>query len=204
LLPADRALLSWLQRLIARATIGFQSYEYAAALEATERFFWNTLCDNYLEWAKGRLYDGTPAERHAAQTALAHTLLAVLKLFAPILPHITEEIHALLFGDAASIHTAAWPQPDESLVDPAAERTGDALLAIAAETRRFKSARKLGLGATLARMTIALADADLRAALEQSATDLRSLTRARELAFAAEAGEDFEEAAPGLWVRLEI
>lgn len=59
---SDRALLSWLQQLVARATASFRAYEYAAALEATERFFWNTFCDNYLEWAKGRLYDGSPAE----------------------------------------------------------------------------------------------------------------------------------------------
>jgi valyl-tRNA synthetase len=213
--PADRALLSWLQRLIARVTAGFQAYEYAAATEATERFFWNTLCDNYLEWAKGRLYDGTPEERRAAQRTLYHTLLVILKLFAPVLPHVAEEIHALLYGDSsvvpalpgaapASIHIAAWPQADEALLDAAAERAGEALLAITTEVRRFKSARKLGLAAELARMTIALADADLRAALEQSQADLRSVTRARAILFAAEADARFQEAAPGLWVNLEV
>jgi len=209
---SDRALLSWLQRLIARVTASFRAYEYAAACEATERFFWGTLCDNYLEWVKGRLYDGDADERGAAQIALYHALLAILKLFAPIMPHIAEEIYQHLYGaDGESIHVSAWPAADESLIDERAERAGEALLALTTAARRFKSAQKLGLGAELARITVATDDpsassgraAELRAALEQSLSDIRSVTRAREVAFAAEAGAGFEEAAPGLWIGIE-
>jgi valyl-tRNA synthetase len=212
-LPADRALLSWLQRLIARATESFQGYDYASASEATERFFWGTLCDNYLEWVKGRLYDGTAEERRAAQSALRQALLAILKLFAPILPHITEEIFQQLYGgqvsvDAASggfssIHTSPWPRADEALVDEQAERAGAALLAITGAARRVKSGRKLGLGAELAQITIAAGDDTLRADLEQSHADIRSVTRAREIAFVEASDARFEELEPGLWVRIE-
>jgi valyl-tRNA synthetase len=226
LLPADRALLSWLQRLIARATASFQSYEYAAASEATERFFWGTLCDNYLEWVKGRLYDGSEEERGAAQATLHQTLLTILKLFAPILPHVTEEVYQQLYGDVTtktepetqrtgeppeadtiaafrSIHTSAWPQADPALIDEQAERAGAALLAITGGARRFKSAHKLGLGAELAGLTIAVENADVRQALEQSRADLRSVTRAREITFAAQPDARCEEIEPGLWVRIE-
>ena len=205
LLPTDRALLSWLQRLIARSTASFRAYDYTAAKEATERFFWGTLCDNYLEWVKGRLYDGSGEERRAAQLALSHTLLAVLKLLAPIMPHITEEIYQQLFArqeGAGSIHVSAWPQADEALIDAQAERAGEALLALTAGVRRWKSARKLGLGAEIARLTVAAADEGLLAALRTAETDLRSVTRAREIAFAAAPGEGFEEAATGLWMEV--
>jgi valyl-tRNA synthetase len=204
--PTDRALLSWLQRLIARATASFHAYDYTAGKEATERFFWGTLCDNYLEWVKGRLYDGSGEERHAAQFALYHTLLAILKLLAPIMPHITEEIYQQLFArqeGAGSIHRSAWPQADTSLIDEGAERAGDALLAITAGVRRWKSARKIGLGAELPRLTVAAADEALRAALCEAQTDLRSVTRAGAIVFAAEGGEEFEALAPGLWIRVE-
>jgi valyl-tRNA synthetase len=206
LLPADRALLSWLQRLIARTTASFHEYEYAAAKEATERFFWGTLCDNYLEWVKGRLYDSAGEPRRAAQYTLYQTLLALLKLFAPIMPHITEEIYAHLFAQhagARSIHLSAWPRADEALIDAEAERAGEALLALTASVRRWKSARKVGLGAELARLTLATGDEQLRAALHESAADLRSVTRAREILFATEQPDGFEEAAPGLWVQVE-
>jgi valyl-tRNA synthetase len=206
LLPTDRALLSWLQRLIARSTASFRAYDYAAAKEATERFFWGTLCDNYLEWVKGRLYDGSGQERRAAQLALAYTLLALLKLLAPIMPHITEEIYQQLFAQqegAASIHISAWPQADETLIDPQSERTGEALLALTAGVRRWKSARKLGPGAQIAQLKVAAADQELLAALRAAEADLRSVSRAREIYFAAEAGDGSEELAPGLWISVE-
>ncbi|HEU5098580.1 MAG TPA: class I tRNA ligase family protein, partial [Roseiflexaceae bacterium] len=213
LLPADRALLSWLQRLIIRATESFQGYDYAAAGQATERFFWGTLCDNYLEWVKGRLYDGSSEERHAAQATLHQALLATLKLFAPILPHITEEIFQRLYGGTAnadtkssgfnSIHSSAWPRADHALIDEPAERAGAALLAITGAARRFKSSRKLGLGAELAHIAIAAGDKALRADLERSQADIRSVTRAREIAFAEAPDERFEELEPGLWMRIE-
>jgi valyl-tRNA synthetase len=206
LLPADRALLSWLQRLIARATASFHEYEYAAACEATERFFWGMLCDNYLEWTKGRLYDDRGTARAAAQYTLYHALLAILKLFAPILPHITEEIYQQLFARTEgrrSIHIADWPQAQEALIDQQAERAGEALLALTTSARRFKSAQKIGLGAQLTRITIALQDTELRGALEQSLADIRSVTRAHEILFVAEIGQGFEEAAPGLSVKID-
>ena len=214
LLPADRALLSWLQRLIARATERFQSYEYAAACEATERFFWGTLCDNYLEWVKGRLYDGSHQERSAARSALYQTLLTILKLFAPILPHVTEEIYQQLYGSSSastngaaatfhSIHTSAWPQANPALIDEQAERAGAALLAITSGARRFKSVRKLGLGAELAGLTMAVENEDIRQALEQSRADIRSVTRAREITFAAQPDERFEELEPGMWLLID-
>jgi valyl-tRNA synthetase len=204
--PADRALLSWLQRLIARATEGFRAYEYAAALEATERFFWGTFCDNYLEWVKSRLYDSAGEERSAAQATLVEVLLTILKLLAPIMPHITEEIYQQLRapGDSDSIHLAAWPAANSALIDPAAERAGEALLALTGAARRFKSARKLGLGAELKRLAIAAADPELRAALKASAADLRSVTRAREVDFVDTASELAEEVAPGLAMAIEL
>jgi valyl-tRNA synthetase len=210
--PADRALLSWLQRLIARATESFKGYDYAAASEATERFFWGTLCDNYLEWVKGRLYDGSDEERQAAQSALRYTLLVILKLFAPTLPHITEEIFQQLYGSQAdagasagfnSIHSSPWPRTEETLVDERAERAGAALLAITSAARRFKSGRKLGLGAELAHIALAAGDDTLRADLEQSRADIRSVTRAREIAFVDAPDERFEELEPGLWMWIE-
>jgi valyl-tRNA synthetase len=207
-IPSDRALLSWLQRLITRATASFRAYDYTAAKEATERFFWGTLCDNYLEWVKGRLYDASGDQRRAAQYTLYHTLLTILKLFAPIMPHVTEEIYQHLYsghGEAAtrSLHLSSWPQADESLIDEQAERAGEALLAITAGVRRWKSARQIGLGAELAGLTIVVEDQRLRAALADMTTDLRSVTRARAVDFASSGGDGFEEVAAGLWARIE-
>jgi valyl-tRNA synthetase len=204
LFPVDRALLSWLQRLIAHATERYRAYDYAAALDATERFFWGTFCDNYLELVKGRLYEGSDDERQAARWTLALTLLTVLKLLAPVMPHITEEIYGLLFAGetGGSIHTSDWPRADETLLDLRAEQTGEAILAIASSVRRYKSINQLGLGTPLTRLTIVTDNASLRASLAQGAGDIRSVTRAVSVAFADAAGEGFTEAAPGLWLSI--
>jgi valyl-tRNA synthetase len=204
LLPADRALLSWLQRLVARADERFRAYDYAAARDAAERFFWGTLCDHYLELVKGRLYDGAGEERRAAQYTLHRTLRTLLQLLAPIMPHITEEIYRRLFApQGGSVHTSAWPAADVALIDPQAERAGAALLALAGHVRRFKTSRGLGLSTALAGITVAPADSELQTALEHSAPDLRSVTRAQALRFAPASGAGFEQAEEGLLISIE-
>src|SRR5207248_8037881 len=113
LLLTDRWLLSRLARAIATATAELDKYEYADARTEVERFFWSDLCDNYLELAKFRLYGELGPERRAAQWTLYQALLSTLKLLAPYLPYVTEEIYQGLFRQrdgAASIHLSAWPQ----------------------------------------------------------------------------------------------
>ncbi|MBF6591828.1 MAG: class I tRNA ligase family protein, partial [Ktedonobacterales bacterium] len=194
-LPADRWLLSRLQRLIARVTALFEAYDYAAAKSETESFFWTHLTDNYLELAKERLYGQPGPARNGARATLAHALLTIVKLFAPFLPHVTEEIYQGLFaatetepGAATahaalrSLHRARWPQADLALVDEEAERVGDTLVAVATAVRRYKSEASLALGAPLARLELVVADVALLAALGAALTDLRSVTRARVVA----------------------
>jgi valyl-tRNA synthetase len=182
--PADQWLLARLWRLVERVTTLFIEYDYASARAETEGFFWTTLADNYLELAKMRLYDATDPQAKGARYALRTTLLTVLKLFAPFLPYVTEEIYTTLFADeGGSIHRSAWPAeatlPADAVADDASiEATGDALVSIATAVRRFKSENGLSLGGGLARLQIATDDATLADSLRASATDLRSVTRA--------------------------
>lgn len=181
--PLDRALLSWLQRLILNTSKSMHAYDYPAALAATERFFWATLCDNYLELIKGRLYDGSEQEQAAAARTLHAVLGTLLKLFAPFLPHISEEIWSLMYAsDESSIHLSTWPEADTALIDEGAEQVGEAIFTILAQTRRAKTERKASLGTPLASLQIG-APATLHAALANSTTDLRSATRAAVIRF---------------------
>lgn len=185
-LPADRALLSFLQKLIEDVTASYKHYDYAAAREAIERFFWASFCDEYLEWIKSRLYDGSPTERQAALSTALEAMRCILTLLAPIMPHITEATYQHLFGHGqepgqaqfSSIHQRAWPQPDARLYDQQAERLGMALRVIGTAVRRRKSEQHISLGAPLAELHIACGDAELRSLLEQSQADLHSMTRA--------------------------
>ena len=100
--PTDRWLLSHLHRLIQRVTGLWEQYDYATAKSETELFFWQYLTDNYLELVKHRLYDESHPQRDGAIFTLHHTLLTLLKLFAPILPYVTETIYQGLFAEGNS------------------------------------------------------------------------------------------------------
>jgi valyl-tRNA synthetase len=206
LLPTDRALLSWLQRTIMRVDESFRRYEYAVACEAIERFLWATLCDNYLEWVKSRLYDGDDHARLCARATLAVALLATLKMLAPVMPHITEAIYQQIFRSGAeafrSIHASAWPQADEALIDAHAERVGDAFVTIGSAVRRFKTEHRTGLGTPLQQITISVADASLREALLYSQTDIKSLTRAAVVELATAITPELESIGTGLGIAI--
>ena len=95
----------------------FEKFDYAAALEVSEKEFWG-FCNNYLELVKKRSYsdDDTP-ERKSALATLAQSLKLFLRLFAPFLPFITEEIWSWRFskseGKEGSVHRAPWPTCEE-------------------------------------------------------------------------------------------
>lgn len=182
--PADRWILARTQDLVQRTTGLFQAYDYAAAKNEAESFFWQDLADNYIEMAKLRLYDEGHPGREGARYALYHALRTVLHLLAPILPHITEEIYQGLWGQATwqSIHRSAWPRPDERLVDKAAAATGETLVAIASAVRRFKSEHNMPLGTPVARLYLACPESALSETLRRAAADLSSITRAQEIA----------------------
>lgn len=180
--PADRWILSRTQRLIRRATEHFQVYDYAAAKNETEIFFWHDLADNYVEMAKVRLYGGDAAAREGALFTLHHVLLAVLKLFAPFLPYVTDAIYGKLFAGsdgADSIHLSRWPVPEARFEDHGTEIFGDTLVAIATAVRRYKSQRNLPLGTAIPRLQLATRNAELAGQLRAAAADIGSITRAQ-------------------------
>ncbi len=83
----DRSMLATLAALVTHATSSFGNYDYSRALDSTERFFWS-FCDDYLELVKGRAYAGSDS----ARATLAVALDTLLRLFAPHMPFVTEEV----------------------------------------------------------------------------------------------------------------
>ncbi|RJT81936.1 valine--tRNA ligase [Arthrobacter cheniae] len=118
----DLSLLAQLRTVTEQATAAFEKYDYARALQLTESFFW-TFTDDYVELVKDRAYgDSDDAGTRSVQTALATTLDALLRLFAPFLPFATEEVWS--WWREGSVHQAAWPSADALTALPTSADAG--------------------------------------------------------------------------------
>ena len=150
----DQALLAQLAEVVRQATVAFDGYNYGRAMEVTEQFFWR-FCDDYVELVKDRVY-GTRGEADAASAKLALGIATdtLLRLFAPFLPFVTEEVWS--WWREGSVHRASWPQADAIAAiagagDPAAlDSVADVLVFV----RKAKSDAKKSMRARLASVTV--------------------------------------------------
>jgi len=156
----DRWILSKLNDLVREATRDYEGYMTGNAKRKTEQFFWHVFCDYYLEIVKDRLYNPGSYERFemdSAKFTLYHVLLSVLKILAPIIPHVTEEVYQAYFRKfekSKSIHVSVWPGFDPSLTDRKAEKTGDAAVDVISSVRKFKSESSLSMAEPVRYLTV--------------------------------------------------
>jgi valyl-tRNA synthetase len=171
--PVDLAMLAGLAEVVRQATDAYDAFDYATALEAAEKFFWQ-FCDDYLELVKERAYnsDGTQ-NADSARAALRLALDVQLRLFAPTLPFVTEEVWS--WWREGSIHHASWPVAGElpSSGDPALL---DAVAAALIGIRGAKSNAKASMKAEVTHADFAGPD-EVLSALRKVEADLRAVGR---------------------------
>ena len=163
----DKCALLKFNEMVNKVTADFDDYNTGEGKRAAEQFFWHTFCDYYLEIVKHRLYNTEQSGKKArlsAQHALYNILLGLLKLFAPIMPHITEEVYQDYYVDkqrenCKSIHISAWPSHDVKIKDTGEaesilEELGELAINIISEVRKHKAANQMSIKAEIGKVLV--------------------------------------------------
>lgn len=186
--PLDRWLIATLYEVVEKATAEFKYFEYCEARIVVEEFFYKTFCDNYLELVKTRVYDEAgrqPDGQRSAVHTIAYALKTILKLFAPFIPHITEELYSHIFEDEykqqGSIHArGTWPTLSDYVQDQEAKQAGDACIQVLDVVRKIKASHQVSIKWPIQTLSVMAEEKD-NGLLGRLIDDLRYVTNTEEL-----------------------
>ena len=182
----DKWIVSKVMRAVKNATESFESYEYSRSMRETDVLFWHKFCDNYLEFVKHRTYEAKDEKsKLAAQKTLYYSLLSILKMFAPVMPFITEEVYQVYFKGVEgfeSIHVSDWPSFNKKLLFEKEEKAGDLAVRVVSDIRKHKSEKGLSLKTELGRVEVSCSDEDKKL-LELVVEDVKAVGNVKEFVF---------------------
>lgn len=210
--PLNQWLLDGLSAAYKKYQTLFDDYEYHAALEAVEKFFWADFCDNYLELVKDRLFNPDKYSSDIivqTKCVLYQVGYGLLQLFAPFLPHITETLYQSLFvkhEKTVSLHSTNFDNSRFNYSFAQSCQLITHVLTIVATVRKLKSEKQLSLKTELKKLELYGADELVLSALHAQATLITGITKALDLECATTALEQAElvEHEGGLVARVPV
>jgi valyl-tRNA synthetase len=177
----DKAMLSKLNSLSQEISSYLDKFNFTEAKRTLDQFFWHTFCDNYLEIIKDRFYnEKRKQEKEAAQHVLYKCLFDILKMNAPFMPHITEDIyqeHFKAYEKEKSIHLLEWPEFSKKLENKEAEKILDAFIPILSEVRQYKAKNQKSLKAEI----ILTLEKEKLKAIKPVLDDLKAVCNAKDI-----------------------
>ena len=177
----DESFLNLTDALIKEVGKSFESYNYSKAKQDVEQFFWSDFCDYYLEIVKKRVYNAKGEKKKSAQYVLYNSLLSILKLIAPIMPFITEELYQNYFRKTEkekSIHLSKWPKISvERIANFKWDEGYKTLIEIIAKVRQEKTKNKKAMNSEI-RLSLSEVDYVL---VKHFSEDLKDVTNAHEI-----------------------
>jgi isoleucyl-tRNA synthetase len=173
----DRWILSDLQLLVRKAHEELTRYNVPAFCQEAENFVEERLSNWYVRRNRGHFQDSQPSREKLAAFQTLHTVLVTLvKLFAPIMPFVTEVMYRNLTPGAnslASVHLCDFPEVDKSLIDEELSHEMEALARLRTLGSAVRNQVKLKVRQPLAEMKVQPANELERRAVERFASQLR-------------------------------
>ncbi len=204
--PIDKWIILKSQIAASEMADAFNNYEFGKARQIFEDFFWREYCDNYLEIIKGRVRSTSTEDetkRQSAQHALYQSFLNILKMSAPFVPHIAEEMYHGNFGEGAekkfisdtssgifsqheglkSVHLTEWPTIWKELKSDSDQilDSGSYILEIISKVRQYKTLNKIRMVAPVSIKI--MCSTDIQNQLSGYIDDLKNITKAESIIF---------------------
>lgn len=197
LLPVDKWILSRMESTREEVIRYLEDYEVSLALNTLEQFFWTDLCDNYLEIIKDRINKPElhgENNRKSGQQALYNSLYGTVKMFAPFIPHVTEEIYQQFFKKyekKESVHLTNWKEENIGYKDSKLESLGNDLLYVLSQIRKYKTENRLSYSALIEEVTIK-GSKELIDFLRTAEKDILALANSKTIKFLTSSDEKVE------------
>ena len=156
----NKWLLHNFSKTIKEYTQYFENYNYTQALEVVEKFFWHNFCDNYLELIKDQIFNPDNYNlqiKQQTQFTIYQIGLGILKLFGPIMPHITETLYQKMYKEKENHISLHITLINEKLYNYNFEKNAqfiDKFIEIVTICRKLKTEKKLSLKTELELLTI--------------------------------------------------
>ncbi len=170
----NRWILARYHRTAGSVDEALEAFQVTRAATDLHGFVWHDLADRYVEIAKEALAGrrGEPARRETEAT-LAFVLERTLRLLAPFVPHVTEELWHALPHDGELLATAPWPSAAEVAPDPSAEMAIAPVLEAIRLFRNLRAEEEVPLDASPAAWIRPAGDDGARLLAAESATIVR-------------------------------
>ena len=154
----DKWVLNELNKTIADTRRNLDKYDNYNARSTIDTFFWEILCDQYVEFVKDRFWSPekySAESKLSAQWTLYSVLRAIIGLYAPFIPFVTEELWQKIYREyegGETLHLTQYPEVNAEYDTDVSEM--QTALDILKTVRGLRTDRKIGNGAKLETLTI--------------------------------------------------
>ena len=195
--PLNEWILHSFSNTFRSAIAEFETYDYTKALEVTEKFFWHSFCDNYLELIKDQLFNPEKyeaSEIEGTRFVLYEVGFGLLQLFSPIIPHITETLYQMFYKDAEgsiSIHTKIIDLKRYEYNFEESASLFNLVVDVVGQVRRLKSENALSLKAEVSMLEIYSTEQSSLNKVKSQEAVIAGITQAKTISYVCGDTSDF-------------